>query len=274
MSEPAPIPSPEPDPAAAVRAEMDKVDNAMLELLAQRVRLGDGLKLLKEGEGSSLPIRPAREVALLRRLIAQAPDEIEPDLVVELWRVLIGANVRRRGPVDILVGGGPREGTRLFDVARRHFGARTRIHRGDDPREVLTRAASEPNSVAVTPWLAAPGVGSWWPLLSESKFHGLYLVAALPVNGATESDPEAAVFAAMEPEPAGQDVTILFVQDRHHRAQRALADVGFVGKEVARSEPKALIRINGFVAHDDPRVAAMARSGLDGVRVLGSYARV
>ncbi|HWA01040.1 MAG TPA: chorismate mutase [Caulobacterales bacterium] len=273
MSEPAPFPRQEPDSTAALRAEIDAVDRALLDLIAQRLRLGDGLKLLKDAGGPGLPIRPAREIMLLRQVMQAAPQGIEPDLIVELWRVLIGANVRRQGPVDVLVGGGPREGTRLFDVARRHFGARTRIHRGEDPREVLTRAASEPAAVAVVPWLAAPGVGSWWPLLSESKFHGLFLVAALPVNGARDSDPEAAVFAKIELEPAGGDVTMLFVQDRHHRATRAISDIGLTGREIARSEPKALIRVEGFLAPNDPRVGAMSR-GLDDVRVLGSYARV
>jgi hypothetical protein len=35
-----------------------------------------------------------------------------------------------------------------------------------------------------------------------------------------------------------------------------------------------LVRVEGFVALDDPRAAMLSRAGLDSVRVLGSYARV
>ncbi len=62
--------------------------------------------------------------------------------------------------------------------------------------------------------------------------------------------------------------------DPHHRLQRALKDVGFEGRELARAEPRVLLRVEGFVAIDDPRAAALTRSGLDSVRVLGSYARI
>jgi cytochrome P450 len=82
------------------------------------------------------------------------------------------------------------------------------------------------------------------------------------------------VFAASPNEEAGGDISMLLAFDPHHRVQRALNEQGLVGKEIARAEPRVLLRIEGFIAVDDPRAAALARSGLDSVRVLGSYARV
>jgi cytochrome P450 len=91
---------------------------------------------------------------------------------------------------------------------------------------------------------------------------------------APNEEPEAAVFAATRHEQAGGDVSLLLAFDPHHRVQRALSEQGLVGREVARAEPRVLLRIEGFVAADDPRAAALTRSGLDSVRVLGSYARI
>jgi chorismate mutase len=270
---PALAPAPAPDSIEAIRAQIDAVDHAMLELVAKRLLLADGLGKFKNADGPVLPIRPAREVKMLRRLIAAAPAPVEPELVVELWRALIAANVRRQAPLDVAVGGG-NDPVRLFDIARRHFGARTRIRRVADPQAALLRALEAPNTVAIVPWLAAPGVGSWWPALSESRFHKLHLVAGLPMRGAGDEEPEACLFATAPTEPAEGDVTMMIVFDPHHRAQKAMSEVGFKGREVARSEPRALIRIDGFVAVDDPRASAMTSYGLDAVRVLGSYARV
>jgi len=117
-------------------------------------------------------------------------------------------------------------------------------------------------------------VGSWWPALSESRFAKLHLIAGLPVAGAASDDPEASVFAVAEPEEAGGDITLILAFDPHHRAQRALNEAGLVGKEVTRSEPRIILRVEGFVGTHDPRAAALTAHGLEGVRVIGSYARV
>jgi len=264
---------PASDPIETIRREIDGIDSALLSLVAERLQLADKLAAAKAPQ-MGLPIRPGREVALLRRLLANAPAPLERELVVELWRTLMAATLRRQRVIDVAVGGG-RNDPRLFDIARRHFGARTRIQHVGDAQSALTKAAENPQSwVAVTPWPAAPGVGAWWPALSESRYDQLHLIAALPLLADGE-DPEAAIFAATPTEEAGGgDLTMLIAFDAHHRLQRALNESGLTGKEIARGDPKALVRIEGFLAPDDPRVAALVRSGVGKVRVLGSYARI
>lgn len=262
-----------PDPIDAIRREIDGVDRTLLTLFAERLALAEKLTALKAPQ-AGLPIRPGREVTLLRRLLATAPAPLERELVVELWRALMSATLRRQRVIDVVVGGGRTDPTRLFDAARRHFGARTRIKDLGEPQAALQKAAENPDSiVAVTTWPAAPGVGAWWPALSESRFQNLHLIAALPILASAE-EPEAAVFAAAPTEEAGGDITMLLAFDPHHRLQRALNEVGFNGKEVARAEPRVLVRVDGFIALDDPRALALEHSGLKSVRVLGSYARV
>lgn len=261
-----------PDPIETIRAEIDGIDTTLLSLVAERLQLADKLVAAKAPQ-AGLPIRPGREVALLRRLAESAPAPLERELVVELWRALIAATLRRQRVIDVAVGGN-RNDPRLFDIARRHFGARTRIQHVGEPQAALQKAAENPESwVAVTPWPAAPGVGAWWPALSERRFYNLHLIAGLPLLGGGE-EPEAALFAAAAPEEAGGDVTLLMAFDPHHRLQRALNEQGLAGKEAGRAEPRVLVRVEGFVGVDDPRAPAMTRFGLDSVRVLGSYARV
>ncbi len=210
------------DPLEALRQEVDGVDTALLALMAQRLTLADRLAALKTAQ-HGLPFRPGREVALLRRLIALAPAQVEREFVLEIWRALIAAAVRRQRVVDVVVGGGRGDPTRLFDIARRHFGARTRIHHVGEPQAALLRVLETPDRcVAVTPWPAAPGVGAWWPALSENRFRDLHLIAGLPLLGGEEETPEACVLAAAAPDEAGGDVSLLLAFDPHHRAVRAL----------------------------------------------------
>ncbi len=262
------------DALEGIRREIDGLDDAMLSLVAERLKLADKLAQMKTQQ-SGLPIRPGREINLLRRLIAVAPAPAERELVVEIWRSLIAAALRRQRVIDVVIGGGRNDPARLFDIARRHFGSRARIRDLGEPQTALQKVAENPDTVvAVTTWPAAPGVGAWWPALSEQRFQKLHIIAGLPTLGPIGETPEAAVFAAAETEEAGADISILMAFDPHHRLQRALNDVGFSGKEFARAEPRVLVRVEGYVAADDPRAAAMTRSGLDSVRVLGAYARV
>ena len=261
------------DKIASIRGDIDAVDRQILELVARRLMLADGLGALKAEEGAALPVRPAREVMLLRRLVQAAPAPVDQDLVVELWRTLIAANVRRQAIVDVVISGGT-DVVRLHDLARRHFGARTRIHRSTEPREAMAKALETPNLLAVMPWPSGQGPGGWWPALTESRFHKLHLLAALPMAAAANSEPEACVFAQAPTEPAGGDFSLIIAFDPHHKAQKAMAEAGFKGREIGRSEPKVLMRVEGFVPLDDIRVASMTRHGLEAPRVLGSYARL
>lgn len=265
-------PTPPDDSVESIRREIDRLDDAILGLVAERMRLGEGIAAAKP---TGLPIRPGREITMLRRLTEGAPAHVERDLVVELWRALISASLRRQRVIDVVIGGGRGDPTRLNDIARRHFGGRAQIKHVGDPQMALQKAAERPDDcVAVTPWPTAPGVGSWWPALSESRFSKLHMIAGLPLTGAAGEDPEACMFASADPEEAGGDVTLILAFDPHHRVQRALKEAGLEGKEIARSEPRIILRIEGFVGVHDPRAAALTSQGLDGVRVIGSYARV
>lgn len=262
------------DAVEMIRREIDAVDRTLLAAVAERMALVERLSGLKAVE-KGLPIRPGREAALLRRLLDLAPAQLDRDLVHEVWRALVSASLRRQRVIEVVVGGGRGDPTRLFDIARRHFGARTRIHCVGEAQAALMRVIESPEScVAVTPWPAAPGVGAWWPALSERRFHDLHLIAGLPLLGDAEEMPEACVFAASAPDAGGGDISLLLAFDPHHRVQRALKEVGLEGKEVARAEPRVLLRVEGYVPIGDPRVAALAQHGLENARVLGSYARV
>lgn len=274
MNDAAPPPPDDPnDPIGSVRRQIDELDSKLLALVTQRLQLADKIIQAKDPQ-SGLPIRPGREVALLRRLVSEAQPPLERELVVELWRALIGASLRRQRVIDVVVGGGRGDPTRLFDIARRHFGARTRIKDVGEPQTALQKVAENPEGVvAITWWPSAPNVGAWWPALSERRFHSLNIIAGLPLLPTTD-EPEAALFAVSAIEQAGGDQTMLFVFDRHHRLQRALKEAGLTGVEVARAEPRALVRVEDFVPADDPRLALMQRALSDDVRVLGSYARI
>lgn len=258
-----------------LRGEIDRLDDQILSLMGMRASYAAELRRAKATGGGPAPIRPAREVALMRRLLTHAPRGVERELIVEVWRALIGASVRAQADLEVLVAGAT-EPVRQFDLARRHFGAGARIQRMDDARAALSRLLDGAASVAVLPWPGVTGPGGWWPILAESRYHRLAIIGALPINPAAPGEePEAAV-VALDPalEPAGGDMTFAVAFDPHHRCVRALADAHLPGRELSRARQLVLIRLEGYLTPDDPRMPAAVRAGLDGLRIIGCYARI
>ena len=254
------------------RAAIDAVDDRLLALIAERATLSMGIAAAKSAAPLASPLRPAREVAILRRLIAGAPDRTDPALVVEIWRALIADNLRRQKCVEVFVGGAL-DPVRLFDMARRHFGSGARIARQEDARTTLARMVDTPAAAAVLPFPSKSGAGGWWPILAESRFRDAAIVAALPLRG--DAEPEGAVVTVGAPlEKAGGDHSLVLAFDPHHKIGRALNEAHLKGMEVARVNATVLIRFDEFMGVDDPRLVPMARAGLDGPRVVGVYARV
>jgi chorismate mutase len=255
----------------SVRAAIDAVDDRLLALIQERAALASEVAAAKGAiEGS--PLRPAREVQTLRRLLAQAGG-VEPALIVEIWRALVADNTRRQKCVEVFTGGAT-DSVRLFDLARRHFGGSARITRAEDARVALARMAETPAAAAVLPFPGKSGAGGWWPILAERRFHEACLIAALPLR--EEGEPEAAVITRGVPlEPTGdRDIMFAIAFDPHHKLVRGLNEAALPGKEAARANATVLIQFEGYVAPNDPRLAIVARAGLDGLRVMGCYARV
>lgn len=253
------------------RAQIDAIDMQILGILADRVRCNEVIAAAKQASGVTMPLRPAREVKMMRRLIEAAPPGVDRDLIFDVWRSMIAANVRRQRAVEIVV---PKadDTIRLFDIARRHFSGSAQISTTIDTRDALARAATQPGTVAVMPWLGPVGISAWWAMLPERRLSGLSIIAALPMTG--DGEPEAAIVAADAVlDPAGDDQTFILAFDPHHRAQRALNEAGLRGK-VLRVRETIMLQVEGFVTRGDLRMTTLAREGLEGARIVGSYARI
>ncbi|MGE3867085.1 MAG: hypothetical protein AB7G04_09245, partial [Hyphomonadaceae bacterium] len=130
-----------------------------------------------------------------------------------------------------------------------------------------------PSTVAVLPWPAPAGRGAWWARMNARDYRNLQLIAALPMRG--EGEPEAAVVAAGATlEPAGGDRTFALAFDPHHRTALALTRSGLKGREASRVRETVLLEFDGFLRPDDERLFALSQAGLEGLRVIGAYARI
>lgn len=274
----APGADPAGDPAerlAALRAELDRLDDALHDTLMRRAEVVGRIAALRVKDGT--PLRPGREAAIVRRLLARHRGPLPRHGVVRVWRELIAAMTEIQRPLTIAV---CPEGDAL---AREQFGALVRVRQHPTPAQALNAVAAGTVAAAVLPMPAAeePSADAWWigMLIQGAGERRAHVVARLPFwaprpEGAPRG--QAFVVSAVEPDPSGEDRTLLALDlaTETSRAQlgQALAGAGLdVGAVILRRDPgatRALVDVAGFVTADDPRLTRIAPRPV----VLGAYA--
>ena len=282
------MPSP-PQPAAptpdllALRAELDGLDDALHDLMMRRAavvaRVGE---LAVKGR---VALRPGREAAIIRRLLARHTGRFAPGRLVQIWREMISGMTAIQGSFVLAVCA-PDPASGYIAAAREHFGALIplRIHR--TPAQAIGAVSAGTASAAVLPLPAEdePASAAWWTALLHRDDPRIHIVARLPFwaprpEGTRELP--ALIVSVAPPDPSGADRSFLGLEvgmeQSRARLAQGLAEAGFeAGTTVLRRDPGAgaarvLVDVAGFVAEDDPRLAALAATLRPPV-VLGCYA--
>ncbi len=135
-------PSPQdgwPDGLPALRAELDRIDDALHSLLTQRARVVE--EVAKSGKRSAY--RPGREASIVRRLLRQHSGRLPPQALVRIWRELLAGTTAMQGPFAVAVC--ERDGIGAYtQAAREHFGALTPLHAYGSPAQAMAEACRSP----------------------------------------------------------------------------------------------------------------------------------
>ncbi len=244
-----------------LRREIDRIDTAIAELLAERHALSGRIGAQKAGGADVL--RPGREAQILRRLIADIGDRVPASALVRIWREIFAASARAQAKLAVAVCA-PSGERRIWDLARQHFGGATSLVRVDRPAHALRTLADDEAQAAVLPAPADDEV--WWRSLVEPTPR-LHVIVRLPFDMGGGSDADAFVVARAVPDPSGDDVSLLAVaaplEVSRGRLRDLLADLGLEAawRAVARLDVPAealhLIEVRGFLEQDDARLAAL-----------------
>jgi chorismate mutase len=233
-----------------VRARIDAVDAELLRLIGERSALAEAVAEAKAAAGETgFGLRPARETAVLRKLLARRPAAARPALVVRIWRELMADSLSLQGPFSLAVWGG-KDAPRTLELARLRFGAAPAARQVARPEEALA-AARAPGAVAVC---ALTSESAWWGrLLAEPKLRIFTILPCLAAWG-----PLAAVgVAEVAVEPTGDDRTF-WVTDAAlppPAIEAALSRDGVAATGLLEAGGLKLFLLSGFYQADDERLA-------------------
>ena len=267
---------------AALRAELDQIDDAVHDLLMQRAEVVTEVATTGKGR---VALRAGREAAIIRRLLARHAGQLPGQSLVRLWRELLAATTAMQGPIVIAVCDTDPAGG-FTQAAREHFGALTPLHVHRSPAQALAEIAAGSASVAVLPLPQEYEAvrDAWWTALLQKDEPRIHVLARLPFwaqrpEGATAV--QALVVGAVAPDAPDNDRSLLgmvrSLEVSRTRLATALATAGFApGTVILRRDPgapvaHALADVAGHVIEADPRLDAL-QSVLHRPVVLGAYA--
>ncbi|HET6307646.1 MAG TPA: chorismate mutase [Rhodopila sp.] len=260
----------------ALRAELDRIDDAVHDLLMQRAEIVEYVARA----GKPAAFRPGREASILRRLLARHHGAMPQVALVRIWRELLAGSTSMQGGFSLAVCD-TEHGAPLTQLAREHFGALTPLRTYGSAGQALADVSQGSASVAVLPYPS--DVDNWWVALLHHEPR-LHIVARLPFwKPRPDGFPaeQALVVASTPPDASEADQSCLGLEcDSDISRARLSAELAAAGLKpetmaLARQPGSpfahALVEIEGYLTDDDARLAQLG-SVFPRKIVLGSYA--
>ena len=226
---------PKPMPIEQVRAEIDRVDNALLDLIAERLDLAMAVRRAKSGVRVW---RPSREESHVRDLAARTADS-SPVLVSKIWAELMSASLAAQGPMRLHVA---LEGDMLdvWTLVHDRFGASLPALSYPTASAALAAAYGEDEGVAVLP--APMGMNSWWSALcAGGAMPDMKIHAGLPRVMTGTAWPRAVAVATADLAPSGADTMLVTLS-----SEEALAALPGPAKLRAEAGDNRLYEVSGY----------------------------
>lgn len=202
-----------------VRREIDRVDRAMLDLIAERLALSADVRRAKAG---AKLWRPSREDDHVADLVAMAKGtDTPPALVSRIWAELMSASISVQGStrLHIALEGDTKSNLSLI---RDRFGGSLPVLSYPTSSAALAAAYGDAEGIAVVP--APGGMNNWWTALAPGgAMPEFRIVASLPRIGASLW-PQAVAVAAIDLDLADQGRWLRAVREEAEGILRAQSE--------------------------------------------------
>lgn len=265
---------------ADLRAEIDRIDARLHEILMERGEIIDRLIAVKARTGTGSAFRPGREADMMRRLVAAHKGILPLDTVESIWRIIISTFTFVQAAYsvhgDISDGDAP-----MRDCCRFHFGFTVPFVPHEGTNGVIDAVAASSGDLGLIRVEGAPAAGAWWTRLAKPD--APKIIARLPFVERRDHPAGMPLFVIAKPltDGAARDIVLYSVElERESDAARAALlrlgaeVVGKSGASLLVSAPAALdlsglpggarvTEIGSHAARFDFSPAAKPHSGAD-----------
>lgn len=149
---------------ADLRGEIDRIDEAIHRLLIERGEIIDTLITVKKTQDSGSAFRPAREAAMMRKLVERHHGILPLDTIESIWRVIIATFTHVQAPFSVHADLTPGDAA-MRDSVRFHFGFTVPFVPHANATAVVKAVAASKGDLGLVPATDVAGAGAWWTLL-------------------------------------------------------------------------------------------------------------
>jgi chorismate mutase len=156
--------APQPTSLADLRKKIDRIDEAMHQLLMERGEIIDRLIATKKSQETGSAFRPAREAEMMRRLVKRHKGILPLDTAESIWRVIISTFTFVQAPFSVHADLSAGDAL-MRDSARFHFGFTVPFVAHMGAAAVVEAVSSSKGDLGLVPAFAVPAAGAWWSAL-------------------------------------------------------------------------------------------------------------
>jgi chorismate mutase len=256
---------------ADLRAEIDRIDTLMHELLMERGQVIERLIDVKKTQVSGSAFRPGREAEMMRRLALRHKGLLPLDTAEGIWRVIIATftwvQAHYSVHADISGGDGP-----MRDSARFHFGFTAPYIAHDDAGAVIGAVASSAGDLGIFRIDQGASAGAWWRGLTAPD--APKIIARLPFIERPDHPAGTPVYVVARPiaDAAVREV-VLYVARVERWTEAMKAALALALGEVTASAADAS-GLSLLIAADGETQISQLKAALGGVELteIGSHA--
>jgi chorismate mutase len=156
---------PEAPSLADLRKEIDRIDEAMHQLLIERGTIIDRLISVKRSQDTGTSaFRPAREAEMMRRLVKRHQGRLPLDTVESIWRVIISTFTYVQAPFSVHADLSAGDAL-MRDSARFHFGFTVPFIAHMGAAAVVAAVSASKGDLGLVPAFDIASAGAWWSAL-------------------------------------------------------------------------------------------------------------
>ena len=147
-----------------LRKEIDRIDEAMHQLLMERGEIIDRLISVKKSQETGSAFRPVREAEMMRRLVKRHKGILPLDTAESIWRVIISTFTYVQAPFSVHADLSAGDAL-MRDSARFHFGFTVPFVPHMGAASVVAAVSASKGDLGLVPAVPVAGAGAWWSAL-------------------------------------------------------------------------------------------------------------
>ena len=147
-----------------LRKEIDRIDEAMHQLLMERGEIIDRLISVKKSQETGSAFRPVREAEMMRRLVKRHKGILPLDTAESIWRVIISTFTYVQSPFSVHADLSAGDAL-MRDSARFHFGFTVPFVPHMGAAGVVAAVSASKGDLGLVPAVPVAGAGAWWNAL-------------------------------------------------------------------------------------------------------------